>query len=215
MKGAIYTRVSTRRLEQEASLDRQEADLKEWANQLGIDVAIAVGDQKSGFDMDRPGLFQLIHAVQQDGIEAVLIQDDTRLGRGEAKLAVVHQLQKNGCRIFSRQEDGEMELDAGESTVLAIMAKVEELQRKWMSQKISWGMQRAMRERGYNPAANLKNQGKGGRERKQVPIEQIVALKEKKLTFEEIAATLQGFGYDVSRATVHRRYREWKQKTDT
>ncbi|GGA34981.1 hypothetical protein GCM10007416_04890 [Kroppenstedtia guangzhouensis] len=42
-------------------------------------------------------------------------------------------------------------------------------------------------------------------------MDEIVALKEKKLTFEEVAATLQGFGYDVSRATVHRRYREWKK----
>lgn len=129
---------------------------------------------------------------------------------GEAKLAIIHQLDRSGCLIYSRQNQGELELDAGESTVLSIIAKVEELQRKMMNQKISWGMQRAIREKGYNPAKNLKNQGLGGREKKDLPLEQIIALREKKLTFEEIAATLKGFGYPVSRATVHRRYQEWK-----
>jgi hypothetical protein len=34
-------------------------------------------------------------------------------------------------------------------------------------------------------------------------------LRHNGLTFAEIAATLSGFGYPVSKATVHRRYREY------
>lgn len=67
-------------------------------------------------------------------------------------------------------------------------------------------MQCTMREKGYDPSRNLKNKGMGGREKKEVPSEQIVALKEKGLIFEEITSTLKG------RATVHRRYTEWKKK---
>jgi DNA invertase Pin-like site-specific DNA recombinase len=178
---------------------------------LSFDVVDVISERHSGFDLNRPGLYELFDTLKKGKIQAVLIQDDTRLGRGEAKLAIIHQLHRVGCKLYSLQQRGELELDAGESTVLSIIAKVEELQRKMMNQKISWGMQRAVKEKGYNPAKNLKNQGLGGREKKEVPLEQIVALKEKKLTYEEIAATLKGFGYDVSRATVHRRYREWKQ----
>ncbi|SFS60867.1 YneB family resolvase-like protein [Marininema halotolerans] len=210
MQGIIYARVSTKRPEQETSLERQVADLKAFAVAEGHTVLEVITEQHSGFDLNREGLYQLLDRIKFHRAEAVLIQDDTRLGRGEAKLAVLHQLHRLGCTIISQQQGGELELEAGESTVLHIMAKVEELQRKWMNQKISWGMQRAIREKGYNPSRNLKNHGQGGREKKELPVEQIVALKEKKLTFEEIAATLQGFGYDVSRATVHRRYREWK-----
>ncbi|GGE12167.1 resolvase homolog YneB [Marinithermofilum abyssi] len=208
MKGVIYARVSTKRNEQETSLERQQQSLQEWAVSLPCEVVEVIAEQHSGFDLNRPGLYQLLKIVREKKADTVLIQDDTRLGRGETKLAIIHQLYRMGCRIFSLQHEGELELEAGESTVLHIIAKVEELQRKLMRQKISWGMQRAI-QNGYQPQYNLKNQGQGGREKKEVPIEQIVALKDKKLTFEEIAATLQGFGYQVSRATVHRRYREY------
>ncbi|MBA4603618.1 YneB family resolvase-like protein [Thermoactinomyces mirandus] len=211
-KAVIYARVSTRKEEQETSLDRQVELLANWAKELSFDVTQVITEQHSGFDLNRIGLYQLFDTIKKEKVHAVIIQDDTRLGRGEAKLAIIHQLARSGCRIYSRQNQGELELDAGESTVLSIIAKVEELQRKMMNQKISWGMQRAIREKGYNPAKNLKNRGLGGRDKVEVPLEQIIALREKKLTFEEIAATLKGFGYPVSRATVHRRYQEWKNK---
>lgn len=212
MKTVIYTRVSTKKGQQESSLERQREELLAWADQLNFEVVKVIVEQHSGYDLNREGLYQLFHLLKSKQIETILVQDETRLGRGEAKLAVIHQLQRYNCRIFSFQQQGELELDAGESTVLHIISKIEELQRKMMNQKISWGMQRAVREKGFDPSRNLKNKGMGGREKKEVPIEQIVALRRKKLTFEEISATLKGFGFHVSRATVHRRYREWQKK---
>lgn len=211
MKTIIYARVSTKKDQQESSLERQKEVLLAWADQLNFDIVEVIVEKHSGYDLNREGLYHLFHLVKSKKVEAILVQDDTRLGRGEAKLAIIHQIQRYPCRIYSYQQKGELELDAGESTVLHIISKIEELQRKMMNQKISWGMQRAVREKGYDPSRNLKNKGMGGREKKEVPIEQIVALKEKRLTFEEISATLKGFGYDVSRATVHRRYTEWKK----
>lgn len=208
MKAVIYARVSTRKDEQESSLQRQLEELHCWAKELNFDVIDTIQEKHSGFDFDRPGLYHLFDLVKRNQVEVILVQDDTRLGRGEAKLAIIHHLNRHSCRIYSKQNQGELELEAGESTVLSIIAKVEELQRKLMNQKISWGMRRAIRK-GYNPTHNLKNQGLGGRKKKDVPLEQIAALREKKLTYEEIAATLKGFGYAVSRATVHRRYQEW------
>ncbi|RAL22593.1 YneB family resolvase-like protein [Thermoflavimicrobium daqui] len=211
MKAVIYTRVSTKREEQESSLERQKETLLSWAKELKFDVVQVISEQHSGYDLAREGLFQMLDIIKKEKVEVIVVQDDTRLGRGEAKLAVIHQLDRMSCQIYSKQHSGPLELEAGESTVLHIIAKVEELQRKMMNQKISWGMQRAIREKGYDPSKNLKNRGLGGRDRKEVPIEQIISLKKKNLTFEEIAATLKGFGYDISRATIHRRYKEWEK----
>jgi DNA invertase Pin-like site-specific DNA recombinase len=209
MNAIIYTRVSTKKDTQETSLARQREELLIWAKEMKMNILQVIEERHSGYDLNREGLYQMLEIMKKKTVGAILVQDDTRLGRGEAKLAVIHQLHRVGCRIYCKINGGELALDAGESTVLHIISKVEELQRKMMNQKISWGMKRAVKEKGFNPAKNLKNQGLGGREKKEVPVDQIVALKEKKLTYEEIAATLKGFGYDVSRATVHRRYKEW------
>jgi arginine repressor len=45
-----------------------------------------------------------------------------------------------------------------------------------------------------------------------VPIEQIIQLRQKDMTFEEIADTLKGLGFQVSKATIHRRFMEFKEK---
>ncbi len=45
-----------------------------------------------------------------------------------------------------------------------------------------------------------------------MPIEEIVRLRHRGLTFEEIAMSLRGLGFEVSKATVHRRYQEHQKK---
>ncbi|EGK13793.1 resolvase family site-specific recombinase [Desmospora sp. 8437] len=139
LKGILYARVSTRRMEQESSLDRQVEALTAWARRLGVEVVETITEQHSGFDLDRDGLYRLLDAIREKRVEAVLVQDDSRLGRGDAKLAIIHQLTRADCKIYSLQSGGELELEAGESTVLDIMARVEELQRRWMSKKFPGG----------------------------------------------------------------------------
>lgn len=64
-------------------------------------------------------------------------------------------------------------------------------------------------ENGYKPQKNLEGSlNAGGRDKLELPISEIVRLRQNDLTFEEIAATLKGFGYNVSKATVNRRYNE-------
>ena len=71
-------------------------------------------------------------------------------------------------------------------------------------------MKRAVRE-GYRPERNLKNRGNTeGRERIEVPVSEIVSLRDKGLTYEEITGVLKGLGHDVSKATVHRRFKEYR-----
>lgn len=212
MKAIIYCRVSTDKKEQETSLSRQRQELHQFAGRHGFTVVACIEEQESGFDIEREGIFEMLDYFTSKEADCLIIQDETRLGRGNTKIALFHQLQKLDIAIYTLIHNGELELSDSDSMVLQIVGIVEEYQRKIHNLKIKRGMQKAVRE-GYNPHTNLKNIDKApGRERIEVPIEEIVRLREKNLTFSEIASTLNGLGFNVSKATVHRRYKEY-QKT--
>ncbi len=210
-KAVLYCRVSTEKEEQVTSLERQEEELKALAKAKGFQTAAVIKDQASGYDLDRPGMLELLDLVKSDDIDAVLIQDETRIGRGNAKIALIHCLFKEGVVVYSIADDGELHMSDSDSMILQIVSIVEEYQRKIHNLKIKRGMKRAV-AKGYRPEKNLKNRGNDqGRSRKEIPVTEIVRLRENGLTYEEIAATLRGFGYNISRATVHRRYIEYKE----
>ena len=82
------------------SLSRQEEELEQLADDLGITHVKTFRDRHSGFDMDRDGLLDLLEFVRDEKIDAVLIQDETRLGRGNARMAVLHLLAKTETEIY-------------------------------------------------------------------------------------------------------------------
>ena len=208
MKAIIYCRVSTTKDTQETSLSRQEEELVNLAKKHDFEVVKVIREQASGYDLERDGILELLDLIKEKDIKVVLIQDETRLGRGNAKIAILHCILKEEVQLYSISNNGQLELSESDSMVLNIVGMVEEYQRKLHNIKIRRGMQRAV-DKGYRPEKNLSNQGaNGGRERIEVPIEEIVRLRKNELTFAEIAATLRGFGYNISKATVHRRYKE-------
>jgi DNA invertase Pin-like site-specific DNA recombinase len=205
-----YCRVSTKKESQETSLDRQREELIELGTKLGYSSIHVIEEKESGYDLDRAGILELLDLVKDNEAEAVLIQDETRIGRGNAKVALIHFILKSGVKLYTIADNGELKLSDADSMVIQIVGMVEEYQRKIHNLKIKRGMKRAI-EKGYKPERNLKNRGNhDGRERKLIPIEEIVRLRKNKLTFSEIAATLRGFGYDISKATVHRRFQEFQ-----
>ncbi|MFZ7943670.1 YneB family resolvase-like protein [Neobacillus sp. 19] len=209
MKAIIYCRVSTNKETQETSLNRQEEELIQLAKQCQFEVMAIIKEQASGYDFEREGILDVLERIKDSQIQALLIQDETRLGRGNAKIALLHCILKEGVKLYSISHNGELELSESDSMVLKIVSMVEEYQRKLHNVKIKRGMKRAVQQ-GYKPEKNLKNLGKAsGREKIEVPVEQIVKLRNNDLTFAEIAAMLRGFGYNISKATVHRRYQEY------
>ncbi|MEH7413969.1 recombinase family protein [Neobacillus drentensis] len=209
MKAIIYCRVSTNKETQETSLKRQEEELIQLANQYGFVIDSIIKEQASGYDFERDGILEVLERIKEPQVQALLIQDETRLGRGNAKIALLHCILKEGIQLYSISHNGELQLSESDSMVLKIVSMVEEYQRKLHNVKIKRGMKRAV-EQGYKPEKNLKNLGQSsGREKIEVPIEQIIRLRDNDLTFAEIAATLRGFGYNISKATVHRRYQEY------
>ncbi|MFB7639312.1 YneB family resolvase-like protein [Peribacillus butanolivorans] len=213
MKAVIYCRVSTEKESQETSLARQEDELVKLAEKMDMEVVSIIKEQASGYELNRDGIFDMLDLFKTKEAEVLLIQDETRLGRGNAKIALFHVVLKEGVKIYTLSHDGELELSDSDAMVIQIVGIVEEYQRKLHNLKIKRGMLRAV-EKGYRPQKNLQNQRNStGRDRKEIPIEEIVKLRVNGLTFAEIAATLRGFGYNVSKATVHRRFLEYQQNT--
>lgn len=207
----IYCRVSTTKDTQETSLIRQEEELIQLAKQHGFNILNVLKEKASGYDLEREGIMRLLSMIKTGNIHAILIQDETRLGRGNTKIVLLHCIMKEGIKLYSVDHNGELQISESDSMVLKIVGMVEEYQRKLHNIKIKRGINRAIKS-GYNPQKNLKNQGlNSGRKLKEVPIEEIIKLRQNQLTFAEIAATLRGFGYNVSKATVHRRYQEYME----
>ncbi|KKE78445.1 recombinase family protein [Bacilli bacterium] len=210
MKAIIYCRVSTDKMTQETSLSRQKDELLKLAGRYQMEVIDCIEEKASGYEINRDGIFAMLEFFSEEKADCLLIQDETRLGRGNTKIALFHQLHKLKIPIYTAIHDGELELSESDSMVLQIVGIVEEYQRKIHNAKIKRGMKRAI-EKGYNPSKNLSNQHKAiGRERLEFPIEEVVRLRQNNLTFEEITKTLNGMGFHVSKATVHRRYQEYQ-----
>lgn len=210
-KAIIYCRVSTKKEAQHSSLIRQREELLELAKKYDYSIYKVIEEKVSGFEIDREGIFELLEDFKEQNATILLIQDETRLGRGNTKIALVHQLLKYNVRIETVNDDGNLKLSETDTMVLEIVSVVEEYQRKLHNLKIKRGMKKAISE-GYDPRKNLGDRNNGGRSKKEVPISEIVHLKEMNLTFREIAATLKGFGFDVSKATVHRRYQDYQKQ---
>lgn len=209
MRAVIYCRVSTTKEAQETSLTRQAEELTNLANRKGFEIVKMISEQASGYELEREGILEILDLIKNKQINALLIQDETRLGRGNAKIALLHFIMKENVKLYSISHDGELQLSESDSMVLQIVSMVEEYQRKLHNIKIKRGMKRAV-DNGFKPQKNLKNLGEnGGREKIEIPTEEIVKLRGNGLTFAEIASTLRGFGYHVSKATVHRRYQEF------
>lgn len=95
----LYCRVSTEKDTQDTSLERQEIELREFATSKGYEVAQVFSDRHSGYDIDREGLLDLLECVKEYEQPALFVQDETRLGRGNGRMAVLHLLQKR-IQIF-------------------------------------------------------------------------------------------------------------------
>ncbi|MRG85309.1 YneB family resolvase-like protein [Salinibacillus xinjiangensis] len=210
MKAVIYCRVSTNKEEQTTSLARQKDELTKLASQYNVEVVDIIEEKMSGYEIEREGIFHMLDLFSSGKADRLFIQDETRLGRGNTKIALLHQLNKLNIKIYTISQQGEMEISDSDSMVLQIVSIVEEYQRKLHNIKIKRGMNKAI-ENGYRPEDNLSNIHEApGRERIKFPIDEVVRLRKNELTFAEIASTLRGMGYNVSKATVHRRFQEYK-----
>ncbi len=129
-RAIAYCRVSTNKESQETSIVRQREELLELGEKLGYSSIHVIEEKASGYDLDRSGILELLDLVKENETDAVLIQDETRIGRGNAKVAIIHFILKNGVKLYTIADNGELKLSDADSMVLQIVSMVEEYQRK-------------------------------------------------------------------------------------
>jgi len=208
MNVALYARVSTQKEEQNSSIKRQIDELKQYSIKNKYSIKKIIKEKKSGFEEERLGVLSLLELFKDNKINAVLIQDSTRLGRGNAKMAIIHQIHKLNGKIITVEDNSEIGLNDLEKMILEILSVVEKYQQELTNRKIGRAMKKTIIENKYHPENNIKNRNQGGRKRKELPLDEILRLRSMGLTFKDIATTLRGLGYNTSKATVHRRYQE-------
>ncbi|MFW6001107.1 MAG: YneB family resolvase-like protein [Halanaerobium sp.] len=210
----IYARVSTDKDSQKSSLRRQKTELITYAEECGFKIIKIIEEKESGFNESRQGIIEVLDILQQGKAKILLIQDSSRLGRGNAKMALIHQIEKLAAEVHTLADKGPIALNDLEKMILEILSVVESYQQQLRNKNISRAMKKKIEKGEFNPADNLKNIDQGGRDRKDVPLKEIIRLRKLKLSFKDIAATLRGLGYDVSKSTVHRRYQEYKNNNN-
>lgn len=169
----LFMHVSTTKEEQETSLLRQKDELLHLAERYQMNVVKVIEEQASGYTIERDGILEVLDTIRDEQVDVLLIQDETRLGRGNAKIALMHCLHKEGIKVYTHTHNGELELSDSDSMVLDIIGIVEEYQRKIHNLKIKRGMQRAV-EKGFRPENNLKNRHLSiGREKKKCQLRKL------------------------------------------
>ena len=88
MNAIIYARVSTTKEEQETSLLRQKDELLHLAERYQMDVTKVIEEQASGYTIERDGILEVLDTIRDEQVDVLLIQDETRLGRGNAKRCI-------------------------------------------------------------------------------------------------------------------------------
>jgi putative resolvase len=81
LRCAIYARVSSAKQEQEGHLTRQVDRLQQVASERGYQVMALIVEQASSLNEGRRGMKRLIHLVDQQEIDVILIEYPDRLVR--------------------------------------------------------------------------------------------------------------------------------------
>src|SRR5690606_16719458 len=125
MNVAIYARVSTEKKEQDSSIKRQVNELTAFCREQDYNIIEIIKEKHSGFDEEREGILSILELFKENKIEAVVIQDSTRLGRGNAKIALIHQIQKLNGQIITLEDKGAIALSDMEKMILEILSVIE------------------------------------------------------------------------------------------
>ena len=88
-RAVIYGRASTRGQEDGSSLQTQEEDGRKYCQKQGYIVTQVVNDVHSGFDMDRPGLQEVLSLIKRGEADVLVTWDMFRLSRNQTHQAVI------------------------------------------------------------------------------------------------------------------------------
>ena len=99
----MYARVSSRRQEQERTIESQIAEIEGYARQRGLELGVEVrylDEGVSGSRLARPGLDRLRDEAAQGGIDEILCLSPDRLARTLAvQQVLLYELERQGVKV--------------------------------------------------------------------------------------------------------------------
>lgn len=178
MRIATYHRVST--VDQNASNGRDE--LRAAADRLGGELVLEVEEQGSGARNDRPGLRHVMEAARRRKIDVVIVWALDRFGRSTLDLlANIEQLQAAGVRFIAATQglDIRPTADPTSTLLLTLLSAVAQFERDIIAERTRAGLARAR-----------KDGRRLGRPRTRPPSVEVAVLRERGLSWSEVAAEL-------------------------
>jgi DNA invertase Pin-like site-specific DNA recombinase len=141
-KAAIYCRVSTG----DQHLETQLLDLREMANQRGLEVVREYSDVISGAKSKRSGLDQLMSDARRHQFDVVLVAAFDRIARNVRHfLEVLDELNHLNIQFISLRENIDTGGPLGRA-MLTIIGAISELERSLIVERVKAGMRRAKLE---------------------------------------------------------------------
>jgi site-specific DNA recombinase len=107
-RAAIYTRVSTDRQQDGASLEVQLESCRRYCESMGLHVVAEFRDVLSGLNPDRPQYQQAVALATSNGVDKLIVWRLDRLGRDLAEYATqLRNLKRQGVDVVSVTQPGE------------------------------------------------------------------------------------------------------------
>ena len=148
---ALYCRIST----SEQSAERQEYDLKAFAERSGYEVIAVFTEVASGAKNDRPERAKVMQLARDRKIDAILVTELTRWGRSTTDLLSTIQ-ELADWKISLIAQSGKLDFDlttASGKLMLTLMAALSEFERGLLTERVNSGLA-AARKRAKNSAGN-------------------------------------------------------------
>ena len=141
-RAALYVRVST--LDQH--LETQILDLRNMAQQRGLEIVAEYTDKISGAKSRRPGLDDLLHDARRHRFDVLLVWAFDRIARSTRHfLEVLDELNHLNIEFVSFRENIDTGGPLGRAMIIIIGA-IAELERNLIIERVRAGMRRARLE---------------------------------------------------------------------
>ena len=187
-RAALYSRISTG----DQHLETQLLDLREMANQRGLEIVREYSDVISGAKSKRPGLDSLMSDARRRRFDVVLVAAFDRIARNVRHfLDVLDELNHLGIQFISLRENVDTGGPLGRA-MLTIIGAISELERSLIVERVKAGMRRA------------KLEGRRiGRTPLDIDREQVVSDRRSGMSLTKVASK-----HHISRASVCRLVKE-------
>jgi putative DNA-invertase from lambdoid prophage Rac len=188
VKVALYARVSTSDEKMRQDPEVQLVKLRDFCRARGWEIFQEYVDRKSGADPHRPALERMLADARKRKFDAVVIVRLDRITRSITNLlSIIQDLEAWGVSLVCTDQPIETDSATGR-LLIHILAALAEFERELIRERVIDGLEKAKRD------------GKKiGRPRSSIDIKKALELREKGLSYREIARELK-----ASHATVAR-----------